>query len=100
MDNEAIREQLVVIFHDRDDRFVLLASSTGQVQVYQITESAHKQSVIDGLMDYVCMSLGDGATFEMAHEEMSHRMLPVDLSESDLRGLMIKAMFRFLMQER
>lgn len=93
-------EQLIVIFPDREERFVLLVSSAGRVQVYQITEHAHEQSVIEGLMDYVGMSLGEGATFEMAHAEMGQRMQPVKMTEVDLRSLMVKAMFRFLMQEQ
>lgn len=95
MDNE----QLIVIFPDRDERFVLLVSSSGRIQVYQITEHAHEQSVLEGLMDYVGMSLGEGATFEMAHAEMGQRMQPVEMSEGDLRLLMVKAMFRFLIQK-
>lgn len=93
------KEEILVIFPDIDRPYTLLVSSIGKIQIFEVPEEAMRQSMRDGLMDYVGMSLGHDATFEMAREEISQRLKPVELPELELRGLMIQAMFRFLMQK-
>jgi len=91
-------EEIIVIFPDIDRPYALLASSAGSIQVFEVPEQNMRQSIMEGLMDYVGMSLGNKVTFEMARAEMAQRLIPVEVSERELRGIMLQAMFRFLMK--
>lgn len=92
------KEEVILIFPDRDEIHALLASNSGRVQVFELSPEIRNEAFEQELADFVGISLKD-ATFDGALEELSERLTPVTLPPEMTNAIMVKAMFRFLMQK-